>query len=671
MSASKYPHLLTPITLGKTLFKHRIFASPQDNPQLDADHFLTRDAMAFYERKAMGGFASVCVGDVMVDSLAGHSHPFQLRGDDVRAKASLFRTANAITRHGAVAAAELNHAGVNGNMWEKEGFVYGFSDGLRADGVEIRAFDDAWVERLIGCFADTAAFMRQVGFGMITIHAGHGWCLSQFLSPRENTRSDKWGGSLENRLRFPLAVVEAVRRRVGNAMPIEVRLSGDEWVPGGYGIEECIEFARALDGKVDLLHISAGHHEIDAASMRTHPTMFLEDGCNVMYAAEVKKHVKTPVATVGALTDPAMMEEIIASGQADIVMLGRQSLADPDLPKKVMTSREDDINKCMRCFTCFSNSTLGGIFYCASNPEIGNELDCMHDTPPRETKEVLVAGGGIGGMQAALTLAARGHKVTLCEKGSELGGVLRCERNIPFKKKLEDYLDLQARRVGRADIRLLLNTEVTPALIAREKPQVLIAALGSRPVKPPVKNIDSANVLGAEEVYLQPEKAGERCVILGGGLVGLELGVFLADSMGRQVTVVEMLPSTLASEKDGGTSGRMDDVGMAAGEALVQGVALSEKLKTLPNMSILCSTRALEVTPEGLKVAGPGGEALLPADTVIYAAGQRPLREEAGVLAAAAAEIGAEFYQLGDCVTPKNILAATQTAYHIAKDIGR
>ncbi len=667
MAASDYPNLLSPIVLGKQFFKHRIFASPQDNPQLDANKFLTRDAMAFYERKAMGGFASVCVGDFMVDSRAGHSHPFQLRGDDVRGKASMFRSAMGIVKHGAVAAVELNHAGQNSNMWETEGFVYGFADGVREDGVEVRAFDDSWLERLIACFADAAAYARQVGFQMITLHGGHGWCLNQFMSPRENTRRDKWGGSLENRMRFPLAVIDAVRKRVGSAMPIEIRLSGAEWVPGGYDVDECVAIAKALDGKVDLLHISTGHHENDAASMRTHPTMFLEDGCNTFYAAEVKKHVKTPVATVGALTDVRMMEELIASGVADIVELGRQSLADPDLPLKAQTGREDDINRCMRCFTCFSNSTLGGIFYCSTNPEIGNELETMFDVPPREKKTVLVAGGGIGGMQAALTLSQRGHRVILCEKGPRLGGVLRCECNIPFKKPLENYLDLQERRIGKSCIEVRLNTAVTPELAKALRPDVIIAALGARPVKPPVKNIDAPNVVGAEEVYYDPEKAGHKCVILGGGLVGLELGVFLAGYRGREVDVIEMLPTTLASEKSGGTSERMDAVGMAAGEALVQGVALSVKLKELPNMAVHTSTRAVEVTETGLRVAGPEGEYEIAADTVIYAAGQRPLREDALALR----DCAKEFYMLGDCVTPKNIVAATQTAFQLARDIGR
>ncbi|MDR3278571.1 MAG: FAD-dependent oxidoreductase, partial [Oscillospiraceae bacterium] len=451
MSELKYKHIFEPIRLGRTLFRNRIFSSPQDTYRLTADKILTDNATAFYELKARGGFASVCLGDFMVDSRAGHSHPFQLRGDDVKGRVSLTRTANAITRHGAVAAVELNHAGKNGIiMAQNEGFIYGITDEARADGIEVRAMDEAWIERLIQCYADAAGFARQCGYGMITLHGGHGWLLAQFLSPGVNTRRDRWGGSLENRMRFPLAVVEAVRRAVGSGIPIEMRISGAEHTPDGYDIDEGIEIAKALDGKVDLIHVSAGHHEDDAASMVTHPPMFAPDGLNVRYAAAIKKHVKTPVATVGGLTNPAHMEEILASGQADVVALGRQTLADPDLPLKARTGREDEINPCLRCMTCFSASTAGGIFYCATNPVVGHETDALFDAPPRLKRRVLVAGGGVGGMQAAITAAERGHDVILCEKTGGLGGALLCEETVPFKEKLALYLARQARRVARA-----------------------------------------------------------------------------------------------------------------------------------------------------------------------------------------------------------------------------
>ena len=667
----KYPHLFEPIRLGKQLFRHRIFASPQDFPGLTPDRFLTKDGTAFYELKALGGYASVCVGDFMVDSRAGHSHPFQLRGDDVLGKVSLTLTANAITRHGAVASVELNHAGVNANlMAEREGFIYGFTDGVRPDGVPIRAMDETYIEHLITCFAKGAAFARQCGFNMVTIHGGHGWLFSQFMSPRDNKRTDRWGGTFENRMRFPLMTIDAIRRAVGPGFPIEIRLSGAEYLGDeGYDLDYGVEIAKTLDGKVDLLHISAGHHEIDAASMVTHPSMFMPDGVNVHLAAAIKKQVKTPVATVGALTDPAMMEEIIASGQADIVQLGRQSLADHELPNKARSGREDDINKCLRCYNCFSYSTLGGVFTCATNPVIGNELEAMTEIPTRRKKTVLVAGGGIGGLQAALTAAERGHKVILCEKSDRLGGVLRCEKNIPFKQHLEEYLDLQTRRVGNAPIDVRLNTEVTPEAAASFRPDVIIAALGSRPVAPRIPGIDKASVYGAEDIYNNPALAGGRVVILGGGLVGLELGVFLAQN-GREVTVVEMLPRTCASPDDKETSERFAAFGgMVVGDPLVHGIAIRELLIAHPElkMTIKTSTRALEVTDSGLKAEGPDGVVTLPADTIVYAVGQRPLSDEAQALR----DVAPEFYALGDCVTPRNIYSATQAAWSIARDIGR
>jgi 2,4-dienoyl-CoA reductase-like NADH-dependent reductase (Old Yellow Enzyme family)/thioredoxin reductase len=666
MGELKYKRLFEPIRLGGTLFRNRIFSSPQDIYRLTSDNFLDDNATAFYEIKAMGGYASVCIGDVMVDSRAGHSHPFQLRGDDTKGRGSFTRTANAIKRHGAVAAVELNHAGKNsGVMAKNEGFIYGLVDETRPDGVEIRAMDDAWIERLIKCHADAALFAKQCGFDMITLHGGHGWLLAQFMSPRDNKRVDRWGGSPENRMRFPLAVVEAVRRAVGPRMPIEIRISGSECLEDGYDIDEGVRIAKALDGKVDLIHVSAGHHEVESASMITHPTMFLPDGVNVKYAAEIKKHVSTPVATVGALTDPEMMNEIIISGQADVVQLGRQTLADPDLPLKARTGHEDEIDKCMRCMTCFSCSTRSGIFYCAINPVIGHELDVINGTSPRKVKTVLVVGGGVSGMQAALTASQRGHKVILCEKTGELGGVLRCERNVPFKDKLDSYLNRQVLRISRAPVEVRLNTEVTGEVASSLRPDVLIAALGARAIVPGIPGIEKA--LPAEDVYRNPSAAGNKVAIIGGGLVGIELGIFLARD-GRTIEVFEMLPETIVPRSATEISERISNPGrLEAGANIVHGSALAEELKKLPNMKITTSAKALEIIQGGLVIEDPDGVRTIDADTVIYAAGYRPLSDEAVAMYGCAPE----FYQIGDCVTPGNILTATQAAFQIARDIGR
>jgi NADPH-dependent 2,4-dienoyl-CoA reductase/sulfur reductase-like enzyme len=376
--------------------------------------------------------------------------------------------------------------------------------------------------------------------------------------------------------------------------------------------------------------------------------MFLEDGANVKYAAEIKKHIKKSyVATVGALSDPELMEEIIAAGKADIVEVARGLIADPDLPLKARTGKADDINKCMRCLACFSNLMAKGQFICAINPVIGHEYECKFEIPSAKRKKVLVAGGGIGGMQAALTAAERGHDVILCEKSDRLGGVLLCEDGVPFKKHLSEYLALQAGRVHKAAIDVRLNTPATPALAESLRPDVIIATLGARPVVPNIKGIDSAHVFSAEEIYIEPGRAGKRVVILGGGLVGAELGIHLAQ-IGPDVTIVEMLPEL----NNGGN--------------MLQGLSIGIEIRRL-GIQVHLNTKALEITGKGVLTEGPGGERLIEAETVIYAVGRKPLREEADALRFCAPE----FYQLGDCLTPKNITEATKAAWQIARDIGR
>jgi pyruvate/2-oxoglutarate dehydrogenase complex dihydrolipoamide dehydrogenase (E3) component len=376
--------------------------------------------------------------------------------------------------------------------------------------------------------------------------------------------------------------------------------------------------------------------------------MFLADGANVRYAAEIKKHVKKSyVATVGALSDPALMEEIIASGKADVVEVARGLFADPDLPLKARTGHADEINKCMRCLQCFSNLMTKHQFLCAINPEIGHEFENKFQLPPAKRKRVLVAGGGIGGMQAALTASGRGHEVILCEKTDRLGGALLCEDHVPFKKNLADYIELQTRLIGKAPIDVRLNTAVTPELAENLNPDVIIAALGARPVRPNIKGIEGGNVFSAEEIYYHPEKAGKKIAILGGGLVGAELGIHLAN-MGKDITIIEMLPAL----NDGGN--------------MLQGVAIGLEIRKL-GISVRLGTKALEISGSGVAVEGPEGQTLVAADTVIYAVGQKPLREDADALRFCAPE----FYQIGDCLTPKNITEATKAAYQIARDIGR
>ena len=647
---TKFPHLFEPITVGNTVFKNRIFASPNGYTNTDCRNFPTEEMIAFYELKAKGGFAAVTVGDCIVDSATGLIIGYQLPFDDQRCRPMMGRLARAVTRHGAVASVELQHCGMfSHHIAAQGGKIYGPVDAVNNMGFMAEAMSEEMIEHIIGCFAKSAAFAKELGYGMVMIHGGHGWLLSQFMEPQLNTRRDRWGGTLENRMRFPLAVVEAVRRAVGPSFPIEFRMSGSECRgERGYDIDEGVRIAKALDGKVDILHVSAGHHEDAEIYYITHPSMFMPDGALSEYAAEVKKHVKTPVATVGAFSDPYQMEEFIASGKADIINVGRGSLAEPELPKKALLGREDEANECLRCYACFATADAVKYFQCAVNPVIGLEYETKFDVPPKQLKKILIAGGGVAGMTAALTATERGHEVILCEKSDSLGGVLTCEAGVPFKQKLHRYLKKQALLVSRAAIEVRLNTPVTPALAEEIRPDVIIAALGAVPVVPDIPGIGSGNVFSAEQIYRNPALAGESVAILGGGLVGVELALHLA-ILGRHVAVIEMLDA-------------LNYTG-----ARLHGFVLDMKLREL-SIPVYLSSRAESIEGNGVRIISTkdGTSSFVEAGTVIYAAGMRPLRAEADALRLCAPE----FYQIGDCLQARNMLEANQAAYHTARDIG-
>ena len=665
MNCFKYPHLFEPIRLGHTVFQNRIFAAPTGCMDLSLGGVPTPSAVAYYERKALGGAAAVTIGDCIVDTKTGQITSYQVCLDNPLGLPQLSAMAEAISRHGAVASVELQHGGMFSHLVYEQGRpLLGPVDqripdnhAINNDGHEAKASEDGFrhihamteeqILEYIEAFAKGAAFAKQCGFGMAMIHAAHGWGLAQFLSPHLNTRTDRWGGSFENRMRLTLAVLESVRRRVGPGFPIEVRISGAECTDTGYDIDEGIKIARALDGFADLIHVSAGHHESPFASTVTFPSMFSPDGANVRYAAEVKKHVKTPVATVGALTDPALMEEIIASGQADVVQIGRGLLADPDLPVKARMGLHDDIDTCLRCYACLSNSTRTRRRACAINPEIGHELESRSVIPLKKRKKVLIAGGGVAGMQAALTAAGRGHEVILCEKTGELGGILNCEKNVPFKARLDAYLKRQAGRVYNAGVDVKVHTAVTADMADALGPDVIIAALGARPVKPDIPGIDGGSVHIAQDVYRNPELAGRRALILGGGLVGTELAVYLA-GLGRKVTIMEMLPAL----NDGGN--------------MVHFNALRFELERLGIMLAL-GTSAAVINDRGVETVRDSVHGFIEADTVVIAAGQKPLWDESDTLRFCAPE----FHQIGDCRAPRNILQATMEGYNVARTIGR
>jgi 2,4-dienoyl-CoA reductase-like NADH-dependent reductase (Old Yellow Enzyme family) len=396
---NKYPNLFSPIKIGCLTLKNRIMSAPTSLAELSPEGHLTRENIAYYKLRAQGGAAIINLGDVVVQGATGKSHPKQIIMDDPDVLPSLVELVDAIKSHGAIASIELNHGGKEC----RRPFISGFPLGPVAEtnyfGREIKEMSVEQIESIVEAFGASAATAKLAGFDMCTIHAGHGWLLSQFISPLSNKRKDEYGGSLENRMRFVFMVIERIRKLCGKDFPIEIRISGSELTGDGYGIEGGIEIAKMLDGKVDLIHVSVGTTADPETSVRVIPSMFLEHGCNVYLAAEIKKHVITPIATVGGISDPAQMEKIITSGKADIIALARALIADPYLPKKAKAGRDDEIRPCLRCYACLGGMYVTRTMKCSVNPIIGRELQSQFVIPNATPKKVLIAGGGPAGMR--------------------------------------------------------------------------------------------------------------------------------------------------------------------------------------------------------------------------------------------------------------------------------
>ena len=600
----------------------------------------------------------VNVGEGYVDTVHGIDIPkgIHLDTDDCIGGISLI--ADAVSKHGAIASIELQHAGMFSSVsYEKGNAIYapvdtigsGTKAGASLHGVHIPQMPEEVILETIEKFAAAALRAKQAGFGMVLVHGGHGWLLNQFMSPVLNTRTDKWGGSLENRMRLPIAVCDRIKEVCGKDFLIDFRFSVNELNPAGYSTQDGVDMAQMIDGHTDLIHCSVGNHEVVESFVVMHPSMFLKDACNLEYAAQVKKAVKTPVVAVGAFSDPDLMESVLAAGTVDAIAMARGLIADPDLPVKARQGKDKDIRSCLRCYACFSGLLATKQFCCAINPVIGRELENKFDLPPASSKKVLVAGGGIGGMEAALIAAGRGHKVVLCEKSDRLGGALRCEEQVSFKQKLDRYLNQQARLVmEHPSIEVRLNTPATPALAEKLEPDAIVAALGARPVVPTfLKGYDQPFVVGAEEVYYDLNKAGQNVVVLGGGLVGCELAIHLSLN-GRSVTILEMQPEPNFGGND------------------LHGQAVMEQLR-IRGIQLHTNTAAREIGDHKVIACSGGEEKVFAADTVIYAVGQAPLRDEVEALRFCAPE----FYVVGDCNRPANIQQATTQAYYAARDIGR
>lgn len=644
-----FPHLCSPITIGRVTFKNRMFSAPMGGTDITNDGCIGPKSTAFYELRGKGGAGAVTVSECMVHPETDGSHAYHLDTSILNSLASATYTADAIHRHGAVPSLELSHSGMYAGTYmtdktkQKNMHQWGPSDTVRPDGVPVKALTKELIDDIVAAYGRTAGLAKRAGFGMLMIHGGHGWLLNQFLSPYFNKRTDEYGGSLENRCRLAIEVLKSVRVAVGPGFPIEFRMSGSELFEGGYDLEEGVRIAQMIEPYVDIIHVSAGTYQRGFGD--THPSMFKEHGCNVYLAAEIKKHVSVPVATLGGLNDPEQMEEIIASGKADIVYMARALLADPFLPRKIMENREDEIVRCLRCYTCMAERAMTSTRRCTVNPLIGREIEGDEVHPAPVKKKVLVAGGGPGGLYAAYTAARRGHEVILCEKESELGGILKSEQAISFKQEMYQLAGTYAHFAKNAGVVIRTSTEVTPEYVEKEAPDALIVAVGSEPLVPPIKGLNGDNVVIVNNYYKEKEKVSDSVVVLGGGLAGCECAIHLGME-GKTVHLVEMRDAL-------------------APDANVRHRPLL--LKEVEKYTVAhTGYRGLEVTSEGVLCENADHEqVLVPGTSVICALGQRSRSKLADSLRDSAPYVAV----IGDASRVSTITNAVYDGYHAALDI--
>lgn len=660
----KYPHLFQPLVVGKRkkVLKNRFCVGPMGSGATgggaDSDGRINNYGLDFYTGFARGDFASVCLP---MEIPRGASHPGSF---DLNEEHLTFMNFHLLQRsmhaYNALTFAEIENAGPGTvspqfPLLGPIDFVY--------NGKQVRAMTEADMERYLEMYANFARLARRANFDGLLLHFGNGWMIHHFLSPVLNLRTDEYGGSLENRCRFPMRILKAIRDAVGDDLLISVRMNAwdglSKPINGSWGItpEDAAQQILLFQDYIDMAHVYSGNRIEATARARCGSTHFAPYGDKTEYSAKVKSTpgIKIPIGTLGAINTAELAEQVIAEGRADYIIMGRQALADNEFVRKIREDREEDIRPCLRCGYCMDHGRRNALTSkkneytmasettfdrgCAVNPLVCQGAAKKRFPPAREKKQILVVGGGIAGMQAALSAADRGHQVTLYEKTDRLGGQALLSDVMWFKQDMKKYHEYMARQVSKhPNIQVKLNTPVDRAFVLAQDPDAAIIAVGAEQVTPNIPGLDKAVM--AFDVFGHEDKLGKEVAIIGGGSVGCELAIHLS-SLGHKAKVIEM------------------------GEYLAVKAELTERMATLVEMEkcqIESFTEATctEITERGVWVSGPEGRQFIEADSVVVCIGTKPLAQERDQFFGTAFDV----INVGDCVLASNIAHATETGWN-------
>lgn len=639
---NNYDLLFTPFKIGKMEVKNRIVMSPMGTNTTGPDGVTSMDEINYFEARARGGAGMIITGVFFLNERIAQGSLEGLLHDNYVIP-RLTELCESVQRYGTKIIAQLS-AGTGRNA-----FPNMFGDPPMSASPIPSAFDEnvichalthEEIKEILDLFYESAVRVKKAGFDGIEIHGHAGYLIDQFMSSIWNKRDDEYGGSLENRMRFPVEIVKSIRKAVGPDMPILFRIALDHRFEGGRTLEESMGIIKILEeAGVDALDIDAGSYEtIDYIF----PPTYLGDACMEYVCEPARKEVSIPILNSGNHT-PETAVKLIESGNADFAMMGRPLIADPDLPIKLASNNREDVRPCIRC----NQDCIGRIvdrntkLSCAVNPQAGFEERFViekTDTP----KHVAVIGGGPAGLEAARVAAMKGHKVTLYEKEDRIGGQLSSAATPPFKYKLREFVswyDVQMERLG---VKVKLNTNVNIDDPVLEKADYIIAGTGAVPVVPGIPGIDGENVIGAIEAHLNKELVkGENIVITGGGLTGCDLALELAME-GKNVSIVEQMEE------------------LAPDALFINKVSLMAGLDKY-NIKKFTGHKVLSIEKNGVKVqAADGGEKLIEADTVIHAFGMKPNTELVDLIKL---KHGAKTRQIGDSVTVAQVGEAVRSGF--------
>ncbi len=644
-----FRHLFEPYTLRGVTLKNRLISAPCERNYANTDGSVTQRYIDYVEERAKGGVGLINLESIYVDPV-GRGHIRQLGIHDDKMIPGLKRMNDVAHAHSAKTAAHLYAAGREASSYITGRQPIGPSNvpcRVLAGGDIPKELTLAEIQEQIELFGEAARRAIEAGFDVIMVHGAHGYIIGQFFSPFSNKRTDRYGGSIENRMRFPLEVVAKVRSVVGDNVPIAYRMSADEKLEDGATVEHSIRLSIALEkAGVDLIDVSSGIYESIGWIAQS---MAFPRGCLVEDGWKIKQHVKIPVSIVGRINHPDLAEEILATGKADFISLGRALHADPYWPIKAREGRVDDIRICPACMSCSDQLATNLPITCAINPEAGREGELKIKPASRE-KKVLVVGAGPAGMEAARVARMRGHRVVLCEKNDQVGGQVNYAAKPHHKKEFLGIINYLEGQLKKSTVEIRMGTTVTAEMVRQMKPDAIIIATGAESIVPFTPGADKPHVCTAIDVLSGNVTLRKGATaLIGAGLVGLETALFLEEKGINPVVIIE------PTDKLGG------NVGLRTGLFARHAVTAS------PHVEVRLKTTVEEIKEGSIVIQSEGKYDELSVSNVVLAAGMRNNNDLAEELKAAG--FAGELYLVGDCNFPRTIKEATEEGALAARNI--